>query len=179
MRLIKEEYEEQQSIWEIYVYQQKHWIKEITIYNWSRNDICQLIGAMKIEYMMIDITSRNIEWLYNRGFPIQMIINPCSWQQMAKVLQEGKEQWQEEVAITLENQIREEKEGISLFFRRFYRAASCEMAYEIYEQWQSNRLLCYDLGNKIIDLFQTYEDEVFNYFKLPMRKLLFYKKGHP
>lgn len=167
MRLIKEEWQEKSWVWHIYCDEQNHWIKEMTLYDMTSIYLSRLMGVLKIELGVIDITSQNIEKLYHIKPHIHIIVDPYSLMRWIETMEERIEDWQEEVAITLESQIKEEKEEISAFLEGFYKASSLKEAYEIYELWQCNRSLCYPLGNKIIDIFQAYEEEIFNYFRYP------------
>ena len=174
MRLIKEEKQGKRNKWTIYSYQDKHWMREMQIYHLEDIYLEKIMREMEIECIIVEIASQSIAWLERMEWQKQMIINPYSWKRLASTWYCCPHEWQDEVAITLESQLKEEIEDIDSFLTHFYNVASLQEAYEIYDKWQGERLLCHQLGNKVIDFFQSYEEEVFNYFRyLDIGKIIY------
>ncbi|MBE6021713.1 MAG: hypothetical protein E7231_00610 [Cellulosilyticum sp.] len=121
------------------------------------------------QFVIVALNDNLIDSLYSTRPEVCIVIAPysiyrviASWNRNIK----GNSQWQEEIAITSFEQIHDERQKENLnFLKTFYQSASIEMAYKVYTVWQVNRSLNNKLGNKIIDLFQTYEREIFNYFR--------------
>ncbi len=165
MRLIKEEWIGKQSVWNIYGYRQKSWHKEMCIYEMDNIDLENIIGSMGIQYAILGIDASVIERFYYVESSVHIIIDLWNCKSIERRLEEKRHRWQEEVAITLESVMKEEKEEVYTFLTCFYKSGSLKEAYSVYNKWQSERLLCYSLGNRLIDFFQTYEEEIFNYFR--------------
>ncbi|MBP3888178.1 MAG: hypothetical protein J6F30_11155 [Cellulosilyticum sp.] len=165
MRIIKEIIKENQRLWKIYHLQQDCWIKEITIHYITKENLENIIRNSNIQYAILEVGSPYIDWLYSINHDIHIIIDPRSWYQIERLSWSNEQKWQEEVAISLEKQRKEEIKEIHIFLKEFYRVETLKVAYELYDRWQSVRLICHPIGNQIIDYFQIYEEEVFNYFR--------------
>ena len=179
MWFMKEEQQNQHWVWMLYNDEQTYWTRKMTVYDLTYTRLDDVMRFNEIKWGIVEAMSPNIELLYWRIPDIHIMINPYSLMQYIKGLQEVPTTLEQEVAITLENQIKEETEDIQSFLTCFYKASGLEEAYGIYEEWQGCRLLHHPIGNKLIDFFQAYEEEIFNYFACPtIRQILKHKKYH-
>ncbi|MEE1072011.1 MAG: hypothetical protein U0L26_06395 [Cellulosilyticum sp.] len=165
MKLIKEERSQVGWQWKLYDYSLGKCECKITFQHLDASYIQTLLKDYEIELAILDFEMNNIDFLYETIPRIQIVINPYSIYQVVEHSFDVVSSWQEEVAITIEKSIRREKEEVDHFLKWFYQASSTEEAYKRYEKWQQEHLMNDILGNKLIDLLQLYEEEVFNYFK--------------
>ena len=164
MRIIREEWQGNKRQWTIYYYRSGKWIEEMSTVQLAHFYAMPFIALQSIDVAIIELESYYIEMLYAMIPSIHIIIDPYSLYQKTEGFNNGLNEWQEEVATTVDERIKQEKEEVRTFLIQFYKSTSLHEAYSIYEQWQCNRLLCNDIGNVVIDWIQDYEEEVFNYF---------------
>ena len=108
MRIIKEIIKENQRLWKIYHLQQECWIKEITIHYITKENLENIIRNSNIQYAILEVGSPYIDWLYSINHDIHIIIDPRSWYQIERLGWSNEQKWQEEVAVSLEKQRKEE-----------------------------------------------------------------------
>ena len=119
---------------------------------------------------IVEFDPHLIEALYLINPKIHIIIAPYSVYQMVisskRIESKMKGKWQEEVAVTsVDGRECIEQKEITDFLDWFYQATASSEAYKRYMIWQVHRPLNHTIGDKVIDLFETYEEEIFNYFK--------------
>lgn len=115
---------------------------------------------------IMELHMQKIERMYERIPHIHVLIAPKSIFDMAmRSYQLQDITWQSEIASTLDERERREQLGVVQFLMCFYASSSLKNAYRCYEIWQYTRCLKDEVGNKLVDLFEIYEEEVFNYFK--------------
>lgn len=72
---------------------------------------------------------------------------------------------QDEIAMTIEKRTLEERKEVMIFLKAFYLSPSKESAYTKFEAWQYQSSLRNRFVNELIELFELYEKEIFNFFK--------------
>ena len=119
---------------------------------------------------IVEFDPHLIETLYWIHPKIHIIIVPYSIYQVVISSRQMEsaihDKWQEEIAATKCDRRGdiEQKETLD-FLDWFYQAKASSEAYQRYIIWQAHRPLNDTMGDKVIDLFETYQEEVFNYFK--------------
>ena len=133
---------------------------------------CLLLKYLEAKKIQLDIAWIRLDptwmgYLYHQNPNIVIIINPIGFYELVVQFNPNVsgQHREDEIAATLEEKSQEDKKEVTTFLTEFYQAYSVNEAYTRFVEWQCKRSLKNVLGNKIVDLFQLYEEEVFNYFR--------------
>ena len=158
----------QDLAWHIYEYQLNRWQLKTNFRTTQETLFIQYIQRHEeqIKWLLIGLETELIEQIYEVAPQMKIILWPDS---LFSLVTFNHQLWgakgEEEVASTLEMKVQQEQDEVDYFLMRFYHTSSRYQAYKVYEKWQYERNLSSGIGNKIADIFQIYEEEIFNYFR--------------
>ncbi len=167
MKLIKWCLENQKEKWMLYTHDGIHWqpISKLTVAR--RTCFYKALMSLheSIDFALIGLYLPYRNGLYAAIPHVQIIIQPEEIYQFVRHFQQMPTQILDEVAISMDRQLKEDQQEVDDFLTSFYHAQSADEAREIYERWQIERSLWNELGNKLMLMMHVYEEEVLNYFK--------------
>ncbi len=165
MKLLKECLESGKKQWQVYAYKEPHWKIELSIEQPREVDYFVRWFQLPIEFALIGLYLPDLQGLYTFMPSIQIVINPQVVYKFAMHFFDIPTLALDEVAVSLDESIREEKKDIKDFLKQFYASSSMEEARHCYEAWQLERSLWSEAGNRLLVIMNLYEHEIFNYFK--------------
>ena len=167
MKLIKWSLNNQKEQWFLYRYDGKEWqqISQLIIEN-----RIYFFDILKSLYEPIDFAFIGLYLPYRNAIctampRTQIIIQPQAVCGFIKHFYQMPIQVLDEVAVSMDRQLKEDQQEVELFLTTFYEAQSLDEAKAIYDKWQIERSLWNELGNKLQLMMSIYEEEILNYFK--------------
>ena len=167
MKLIKWCLENHKEQWMMYTYKGIHWQQEGKFKITKRAYFFKALNCLQepIDFALIGLYLPYRNGIYAAMPYVQIIIQPEELYQFVRHFQQVPTQATDEVAISMDKQLKEDYQEVDDFLKVFYHARSTEEARAIYERWQMERSLWNELGNKLLLMIHFFEEEILNYFK--------------
>lgn len=165
MKLLRGYLQNGKKQWQIYAYNEPHWEIELSIEQPNQTYYFFRWFQLPIEFALIGLYLPDLQGLYTFMPSIQIVIDPQVIYKFAMHFFDMPTLALDEVAVSLDASIKEEKKDIQDFLKQFYASSSVEEARQCYETWQLERSLWNEVGNKLLVIMNVYENEIFNYFK--------------
>lgn len=167
MKLLKWCLQGDKEQWHMYAYEESHWNLELNLSVEQPSHFCHFLRWVQspIEFAIVGLYLPYLQGLYTFMPYIHIVIEPEMLYRFAMHFFEIPTQVLDEIAVGLDNQVREEKKEIQDFLKCFYASCSVEEARSCYEAWQLERSLWNEAGNQLLLIMNLYENEIFNYFK--------------
>ena len=167
MKLIKWCSDDQKEQWMIYTHNGIYWQPVSKLSIARRSYFFKVLNSLRepIDFALIGLYLPYRNGIYAAMPHTQIIIQPEELYQFIRHFQQLPIQVLDEVAISLDRQLKEDQQEVNDFLTTFYEAQSTDEAREIYERWQMERSLWNELGNKLLLMMHVYEEEILNYFK--------------
>lgn len=167
MKLIKWYANNHKEQWLFYTYHGIQWkqVSEISVE--KRNYFFEVLKNLRepIDFALIGLYLPYRNAIYAAMPTTQIIIQPKAIYEFTRHFQQMPTQILDEVAASMDQQLKSDQQEIEEFLTVFYGAQSVEEAKFFYERWQIERSLWNAMGNKLQLMMQIYEEEILNYFK--------------
>lgn len=143
----------------------------------GKQEKCQLVGEVQNTQLRKLLLKEKIDWIWISAStyfnhevqfymkPEHVVILPKSLVEYILRQPVRLDMYQDEIAMTIEGQASGERKEVMIFLKDFYLSHSMEIAYTRFETWQCNCSLHNRFANEVVELFQIYEEEIFNFFK--------------
>lgn len=167
MKLIKWCLENQKEQWLLYTHDGIHWQQVSKLSVSRRAYFFKMLNSLResVDFALIGLYLPYRNGIYAVMPHTQIIIQPEELYQFISHFQEIPIQVLDEIAISMDRQLKEDQQEVDDFLSTFYHAQSVDEARAIYERWQVERSLWNELGNKLLLMMHVYEEEILNYFK--------------
>ena len=167
MKLIKWCLENQKEQWMLYTHNGMHWKQVSKLSVARRTYFYKALNSLResIDFALIGLYLPYRNGIYAAMPHTQIIIQPEELYQFVSHFQQIPIEVLDEVAISIDRQLKEDQQEVDSFLTTFYHAQSIDEARAIYERWQMERSLWNELGNKLLLMMHVYEEEILNYFK--------------
>ena len=162
MRMLKEITFVSESIWQIFVSQKGKWqlLDEI-----QTSQLIEIVQKEKFDWIFMSANTyfnHEVRFYLN---PKCVVISPKSLVEYILQASSRISAYQDEIAMTIEKGALEERKEVMFFLKEFYSSCSMEIAYAKFEAWQCNGSLQNRFANDLVELFELYKEEIFNFFK--------------
>lgn len=167
MQLIKLSLKDKQEQWMIYTYEDDHWELQNHLLVSRRIYLYEILKHLhsSLDFAAIGLYLPYHQALYTAMPQIQIVILPEELWRFAVHASEISLQSLDEVAAGLDGGVKQAKNEMQYFIKRFYQSHSLKEAQAIYEGWQCERCLYDKASEKLLLMMNLYQDEIFNYFR--------------
>lgn len=166
MRLIQWEKKGKLEGWHTYSWQQQHWLSENRYTLSGQAHLYQFLIHQKQSFTWaligINIAYRNT--FYALMPKVHVIILPQYLVDYMLNFSKLPNGYDEEIAISVDEALREDQEEVNRFLESFYKTKTVEEARKIYDEWQLRRSLHNVIADKLQIVMQLFDEEIFNYF---------------